>query len=135
MINSAKISEKSLISHDWYIATDKAIKSINNVVEMENAEMKSDEKFEQEYIVTCEKSKFVKVTGRDQVKGVLEAFSSLGLNGKIKIYEIKEEIYNTANNGNNSLICFNISNSKIEEQYMIIKNYIKSLMQTELFLY
>ncbi len=85
-----KISEKSLISHDWYIATDKAIKSINNVVEMENAEMKSDEKFEQEYIVTCEKSKFVKVTGRDQVKGVLEAFSSLGLNGKIKIYEIKE---------------------------------------------
>ena len=53
----------------------------------------------------------------------------------IKEEEIKEEIYNTANNGNNSLICFNISNSKIEEQYMIIKNYIKSLMQTELFLY
>ena len=59
----------------------------------------------------------------------------LNLREENKIYEIKEEIYNTANNGNNSLICFNISNSKIEEQYMIIKNYIKSLMQTELFLY
>lgn len=59
----------------------------------------------------------------------------LNLKEENKIYEIKEEIYSTANNGNNSLICFNISNSKTEEQYMIIKNYIKSLMQTELFLY